>query len=86
MSETRLKPCPFCGVIPILLCDLTDWKGDPVYKPNENGYRPVTYRLSAEHRNDCFIRLMNGTNTCGEIIASNSKFVIETWNRRADNG
>ena len=84
MSE-ELKPCPFCGVIPILYCDITDWKGKPVYKANENGYRPTEYWLKAKHKQGCFIRSMNGTNLEGEIIASNSEILIELWNRRAKN-
>ena len=82
MSE--LKPCPFCGVVPKLSCDITDWRGRPVYQPDKNGYRPVSYNLKAEHKRDCFIVRMNGMNLNGEMSAFNWECLVETWNRRAE--
>lgn len=82
----KLKPCPFCGVIPVLYCDLTDWRGIPRYKPNEKGYRPTSYVLQAEHKKQCYIRGMDGMNLSGRSTASNWQCLVEWWNRRADNG
>jgi hypothetical protein len=80
----ELKPCPFCGVVPILYCDLTDWMGKPVYKESANGYRPILYVLKAKHKNECFIVRMNGTNGDGRYYASNWQCLVEAWNRRAN--
>ena len=80
----NLLPCPFCGAVPILYCDLTDWRGVPVYKPNANGYRPISYVLKAKHKNHCFIVRMNGTNCEGRIDAFNWQCLVEAWNRRAN--
>lgn len=80
-----LKPCPFCGVYPVLYCDITDWQGHPVFKPYKSGYRPISYWLKANHTSKCFIREMNGTNGEGAIVASNWQYLVEAWNRRADN-
>lgn len=79
----ELKPCPFCGVVPILLCDLTDWRGHPVYRPNANGYRPISYELKANHKRSCFIYRINGTNEEGRMSAFNWQCLVEAWNRRA---
>ena len=84
MSE-ELKPCPFCGVYPTLYCDITDWRGRPMYAPYPNGYRPISYVLKAEHKSECFIRHMNGTNEEGRIDSFNWQILIECWNRRAKN-
>ena len=81
MNE-ELKPCPFCGVYPTLICDITDWKGEPVYAPNEKGYRPTSYFLKAQHKDGCFIRHMNGMNSEGRIDAFNWQCLVEFWNRR----
>lgn len=77
-----LKPCPFCGAYPRLYCDITDWKGKPVYKPNPNGYRPTMYVLKSSHKIGCFIRHMDGTNEDGRMTACNATVLIEKWNRR----
>jgi hypothetical protein len=84
MGEIKLKPCPFCGVSPTMYCDITNWRGVPVYKRNEQGYRPKTYVLKAEHKPGCYIRVMNGTNSSGESVAFNWEFLVEAWNRRAE--
>ena len=82
MSE--LKPCPFCGVVPVLKCDLTDWKGVPVYKSNANGYRPITYQLKADHRYNCFIRRMDGLNSDGVMTSCSFENIIKAWNERKE--
>ncbi len=78
----ELKPCPFCGAYPTLYCDLTDWRGKPVYAPSPTGYRPINYWLKAHHKRGCFIRQMNGMNEDGEMCASNWECLVETWNNR----
>ena len=78
----ELKPCPFCGAIPTLYCDITGWDERPVYKAKENGYRPITYVLKAEHRAGCYIRMMDGTNFTGRTTASNYQWLMLGWNRR----
>lgn len=83
-EENTLLPCPFCGVYPRLYCDLTDWKNQPVYKPNENGYRPIAYVIRAEHNKNCFIRRMNGMNEDGRMDAFNWECLVDAWNRRAN--
>ena len=80
--SAELKPCPFCGVYPTLICDITDWKGQPVYEPNKNGYRPIAYELKANHRRGCFITGMDGMNTNGRMSAFNWQCLVEAWNRR----
>lgn len=77
-----LKPCPFCGAMPRVWCDLTDWRGKPVYKPDANGYRPIAYILEAEHKWGCFIRHMDGMNQKGRITALNIGIILNTWNGR----
>lgn len=81
-EETTLLPCPFCGVVPTLICDITDWKGRPVYEPNKNGYRPISYMLKANHKSGCFIRHMNGMNETGEISGFNWQWLVTYWNGR----
>ena len=81
----ELKPCPFCGAYPTLYCDLTDWKGKPVYKPSPTGYRPINYWLKAKHRKGCYIRMMNGTNEDGASCSSNWVNLVDTWNNREVN-
>ncbi len=79
-----VKPCPFCGVYPTLVCDLTDWMYRPVYKADSNGYRPITYHLYARHKRNCFIISMNGTNENGEMTSTSWKRLLETWNNRRE--
>lgn len=71
MSQ-ELKPCPFCGVIPIIEYELC-----PKIGPNMG-----IYRLSAKHDNTCFIRQMNGLNQYGEMSDRNRDMIVATWNRR----
>lgn len=80
----ELKPCPFCGIYPNLVCDITDWMDRPVYKAYNNGYRPIVYHLYAEHKHGCFITSMNGTNDNGEMTSTNYKHLLDVWNRRAN--
>ena len=82
----QLLPCPFCGAVPTLKCDLTDWAGRPVYGPDEKGYRPTWYTMEARHRKDCYIYHMDGTNSTGRMTAGHWECLVEWWQRRYDNG
>lgn len=79
-----IKPCPFCGAVPVLECDLRDWRGIPQYKESVTGYRPITYRLYADHRPLCYIRHMDGTNETGRMTASNWQCLVSYWNWRGE--
>ena len=85
-EEITLHPCPFCGAVPTLRCDLTDWRGKPVYRQDEKGYRPIWYTLEAQHRKGCYIVHMDGTNSTGRMTAGNWQCLVEWWQRRYDNG
>lgn len=72
MSERRIKPCPFCGVVPKIY-----WQ--PWTEISENC---GIYHLEAEHKSNCFIRHINGMNLTGQSSASNKEWLLETWNNR----
>ena len=81
-ESITLKSCPFCGAYPVLLCDLRDWRGHPVFG-KENGLRRcIRYELSANHKQECYIRHINGANETGKVSAFNWEFLVETWNNR----
>lgn len=71
MSE--LKPCPFCGVIPILY-----WERWDEISPDSG-----CYHLEANHTKDCYILHMNGMNIKGRTSAFNKECLVDWWNRRA---
>lgn len=73
-KETNLRPCPFCGVIPILYWE--DWKDIS----SESG----CYHIEADHRKECYILHINGMNSTGRISSFNKKCLIDWWNRRYD--
>jgi len=81
-EQTNLRPCPFCGAVPTIYCDLTDWRGRAVYQKYANEYRPTSYILKANHRDGCYIRSMNGTNSEGKTTSCNWQSLVEKWNRR----
>ena len=72
MSETKLKPCPFCGVVPTIR-----WEPWPEISEDSG-----IYNLEAEHKPDCFIRLINGMNMFGRSSSMNKEWLLETWNNR----
>ena len=72
--KNKLKPCPFCGAIPVIV-----WEPHPA-----NSQTNGMYRLSAKHDNTCFIRQMNGMNKYGEMSDRNKDIIVATWNRRVD--
>ena len=75
MSEIELKPCPFCGVVPKI--EWEPWK--------DISETSGVYALTAEHKDGCYISLMNGFNLNGRMSAFCKKVLEEAWNRRVDN-
>lgn len=67
-----LKPCPFCGVVPTL--EWEEWK--------EISETAGVYVLEANHREQCFFRMMNGMNSVGRMSSSNLRRLEEVWNDR----
>lgn len=81
-SMDGLKPCPFCGAVPVAWCDITDWLGIPVFKANENGFRPYKYVIQAVHKKGCFIRTMDGLNLEGRMTSGSWPNIVASWNGR----
>lgn len=69
---TELKPCPFCGVFPRLYWE--SW--------SEISENAGTYVIEADHKNNCFIKAMNGMNKTGRMSSFNEECLIKSWNRR----
>ena len=74
MSDIKLKPCPFCGVVPQI-------RWEPWAEISSDA---GIYKLDARHREGCFIRAINGMNPTGGSSSSNKEHLIETWNRRVE--
>lgn len=70
----KLKPCPFCGVMPTLY-----WEKWEDISPTAG-----CFILEADHEKECFIRRMNGTNYTGQISAFHKNRLVDIWNRRAE--
>lgn len=71
MSETLLR-CPFCGGEAKI--EWEDWKD---ISPTSG-----IYRLSVNHKPECFFVQMNGLNAKSEMISSNKERLAEAWNTR----
>ena len=74
MSDTKLKPCPFCGGAAVLYhqsSKYTDHDGDYVYCFRGCGSRTKLFV--------CY----DGT---GKTHNDTEKEAIQAWNRRADDG
>lgn len=76
MTEIKLKPCPFCGVVPKI--EWEPWK--------EISETSGIYKLTAEHKRSCFLALMDGFYCNGMMSAFCKNVLEEAWNRRVDNG
>ena len=70
MSE--LKRCPFCGGEAKI--EWEDWKD---ISPTSG-----IYRLSVNHKPECFFVQMNGLNAKSEMISSNKERLAGAWNTR----
>ena len=72
----ELKPCPWCGVIPTVIWE--EWKD----------ISPTCgiYKIKANHLRGCYIRKINGMNLTGEASSKSAERLVESWNRRAENG
>ena len=69
---SNLKRCPFCsGEAKI---EWEDWKD---ISPTSG-----IYRLSVNHKPECFFVQMNGLNAKSEMISSNKERLAEAWNNR----
>lgn len=69
---SNLKRCPFCsGKAKI---EWEDWKD---ISPTSG-----IYRLSVNHKPECFFVQMNGLNAKSEMISSNKERLAEAWNTR----
>lgn len=75
LQETNLKPCPFCGAVPTI-----KWEAWKEISPTCG-----IWVLEAEHRNGCYIRFMNGTNSTGQACGTNKQRLADAWNKRASN-
>ena len=65
-----LKPCPFCGAVPVIRTTHT---------PNSDF---TMYVLEVEHLRCCYFTSLDGDNTTGRETAYNSQILTKTWNRR----
>lgn len=74
MENEELKPCPFCGTIPLL-----EWE-----KWSEISENSGTYKIYANHKPGCFIRCVDTPNITGKVICDSKKFLIDCWNRRVE--
>lgn len=72
MNDINLKPCPFCGVKPRLY-----WEAWKDISPDAG-----IWKLEADHKADCYITHINGTNYTGRSSSGSVSRLAEWWNHR----
>ena len=70
----ELKPCPFCGAIPVV-------KWEPWKEISEDC---GVFALNVTHERNCFFSRMCGLNMETRMIADDEETLIETWNTRKE--
>lgn len=88
MSNTELKPCPFCGnEIRVIVCDDEgNWHQEEGYEENPwSGLGYMLYHDIADvPKGECPIARHEGEGELGMWIYDTRAEAIEAWNRRAN--
>lgn len=86
MSETNIKPCPFCGAVPDMEDPDTCYPNGFGWAVMDNGpdMEIVTYHHASEVPKEQWCYVFGCNNCPAEVNADNKEEAIAAWNRRPE--